>query len=598
MKRIPKATLAAAAAAALSGTPETFGQAFNIDSGTTLGVPTPPAPAYGAAAGQPGVWSVPAIGGSAVPAVLTDLSGAPTGVTLTNMAADPDFSFDNPLTIGDDEALLDDLLDVGAVGAASDYVFTGLVAGTYDVYTYAWAPDTPAFTTGISVNGLPVEVVGGAPWPGAHVEGVTYSLQTVTIAAGGIITVTATTVAGFGSINGFQLRPVSIRLSNAIAGDGSLVVYPDTFGAVTTWTWPGNNDFYDPAGPVGVVSPTFASALFIYKFFDTQIVLAEKGYNLDVTYPATPGTVITITKPLTGSDSDGDGVIDTAESAFTVMGPPAFGPFLDMTLCQRVHKPAPGSTASRFRQQYTFIASFGGMTFKAVRHHDMDLFMTGPAFTDVAGTIVSFGCDASAPAGVPLGPPINPYQREPLPEPPGTPFAIGLVPRVPGPLDPDYVYYAGRSGFDPDGPGPDPAMDFGTDFEIWDAFGLPPSWVNYTAGIGHAPLVGELPDAMPAAGLPPHDGFMGLQWDLSIPPGTSEVIEITTVYGAPTTPVTECYPDCTCDGLFTVADFACFQTKFVASDRYADCNHSGTLTVADFACFQTAFVVGCASGCP
>ena len=54
-----------------------------------------------------------------------------------------------------------------------------------------------------------------------------------------------------------------------------------------------------------------------------------------------------------------------------------------------------------------------------------------------------------------------------------------------------------------------------------------------------------------------------------------------------------CYPDCNGDGNLTVADFGCFQTKFVSGDPYADCNGSGNLTVADFGCFQTQFVAGC-----
>ncbi len=57
--------------------------------------------------------------------------------------------------------------------------------------------------------------------------------------------------------------------------------------------------------------------------------------------------------------------------------------------------------------------------------------------------------------------------------------------------------------------------------------------------------------------------------------------------------VDSCYPDCNGSGSLTVADFTCFQTRFVAGDPYADCNNSGTLTVADFTCFQTAFVAGC-----
>ncbi len=54
-----------------------------------------------------------------------------------------------------------------------------------------------------------------------------------------------------------------------------------------------------------------------------------------------------------------------------------------------------------------------------------------------------------------------------------------------------------------------------------------------------------------------------------------------------------CYPDCNADGSLTVADFGCFQTKFVAGDPYADCNGAGGLTIADFGCFQTKFVAGC-----
>jgi hypothetical protein len=54
-----------------------------------------------------------------------------------------------------------------------------------------------------------------------------------------------------------------------------------------------------------------------------------------------------------------------------------------------------------------------------------------------------------------------------------------------------------------------------------------------------------------------------------------------------------CYPDCNEDGALTVADFGCFQTKFVATNPDADCNADGSLTVADFGCFQTKFVSGC-----
>ncbi len=54
-----------------------------------------------------------------------------------------------------------------------------------------------------------------------------------------------------------------------------------------------------------------------------------------------------------------------------------------------------------------------------------------------------------------------------------------------------------------------------------------------------------------------------------------------------------CYPDCNQSNSLTIADFGCFQTKFVAGDPYADCNAAAGLTVADFGCFQTKFVQGC-----
>ena len=54
-----------------------------------------------------------------------------------------------------------------------------------------------------------------------------------------------------------------------------------------------------------------------------------------------------------------------------------------------------------------------------------------------------------------------------------------------------------------------------------------------------------------------------------------------------------CYADCNADGLLTVSDFGCFQTRFIAADVYTDCNANGALTVSDFGCFQTKFVTGC-----
>ncbi len=57
-----------------------------------------------------------------------------------------------------------------------------------------------------------------------------------------------------------------------------------------------------------------------------------------------------------------------------------------------------------------------------------------------------------------------------------------------------------------------------------------------------------------------------------------------------------CYANCDCSTgapALTVADFVCYQAKFVAGDPYADCNGDSSLTVADFGCFQAEFAAGC-----
>ncbi|MFM9994694.1 MAG: PEP-CTERM sorting domain-containing protein [Phycisphaerales bacterium] len=54
-----------------------------------------------------------------------------------------------------------------------------------------------------------------------------------------------------------------------------------------------------------------------------------------------------------------------------------------------------------------------------------------------------------------------------------------------------------------------------------------------------------------------------------------------------------CRADCTADGSLSVADFGCFQGRYVLGHMYADCNEDCALTVADFGCFQGRYVLGC-----
>jgi hypothetical protein len=60
-----------------------------------------------------------------------------------------------------------------------------------------------------------------------------------------------------------------------------------------------------------------------------------------------------------------------------------------------------------------------------------------------------------------------------------------------------------------------------------------------------------------------------------------------------------CYPNCDCShepNPLTVADFACFLTRFSAGDPYANCDGSATpptLNFADFSCFVQMYAQGC-----
>lgn len=182
--------------AALAAAPA-WGQNINIDVGNFYGTPTA---GYGAAAAQPGIWTT-VNGGLATAQALSDINGVPTTATF-QISLGGDFSFDNALTTGDDQALMDDGVDPGA---SNTITIAHLSAGTYTVYTYAWAPDSATYITAVNVNATGAQNVGGA-WPGTHTLGITYSRHnTIVVPNDGTITITTATVVSFSTVNGIQL---------------------------------------------------------------------------------------------------------------------------------------------------------------------------------------------------------------------------------------------------------------------------------------------------------------------------------------------------------------------------------------------------------
>ncbi len=200
-------------------------QNFNIDVGANVAPYPIPSAAYGAGAAQPGTWN--ARSAAVASAALTDITGTLTTVTLARTGSAVNFSFNNAGTTGDDQNLMDDLQDVGAAPAATTWTFSGLQAGMYALYTYAWAPDDATFVSDVTGGSIdPLQSCGGA-WPGAQTLGVTYTRHRYNVTAGGSIAITITGLSGFASVNGFQLvRMADTPATGFCFGDGSGTACP------------------------------------------------------------------------------------------------------------------------------------------------------------------------------------------------------------------------------------------------------------------------------------------------------------------------------------------------------------------------------------
>lgn len=175
---------------------------INLDYGDLL---SPPSAAYGGAAHQPGYWNMSA-GGHTNPDLLLDLAGALTDVTIEMSTVNLCYARDNAFTFGDDQNLLDDGVDLGGLAAPDLFTIRGLDAGAYDIYIYAWGPESPLFRTGVSVQGGLQSTVGGE-WTGVHQPLVTYVMEPVTLLAGQDLIIETRTLAGFGTLNGIQIVP-------------------------------------------------------------------------------------------------------------------------------------------------------------------------------------------------------------------------------------------------------------------------------------------------------------------------------------------------------------------------------------------------------
>jgi hypothetical protein len=193
-------------------------QSLNIDLGVggPAGGTVTPSSAYGAAAGQPGHWTpvdVGAITPTGSPAALSDLSGAPTAVTISRSAGGSNsYWWDNVNTTGDDDSLLDDFHDAGNFGTKITYDINGLADGSYDVYFYCWTSyaETDQTTARVIGSGTLAQSCG-ALWTGAHAYGVTYVVDSINyVASSGPMQLRIKgTAAKWASFNGIQIVDTS-----------------------------------------------------------------------------------------------------------------------------------------------------------------------------------------------------------------------------------------------------------------------------------------------------------------------------------------------------------------------------------------------------
>jgi len=182
-------------------------QAFNIN---IIGPAQPPGPSssYGGAIGQAGKWNV--FSGTTTFSSLIDVSGTATNVFMKNTGGN-DNNFNNPLTTGDDESLLDNYTNSGGPGNIYAFAIRDIAFGDYLVITYAWSPKDPVNdVTVVTVSNStdPAQKVGGQDWGGSHQLGVTYAAHRVTVSSTDSFDITIEASSGEGRFGGIQVMPI------------------------------------------------------------------------------------------------------------------------------------------------------------------------------------------------------------------------------------------------------------------------------------------------------------------------------------------------------------------------------------------------------
>ena len=197
IKSVLRSSIAFSSAALLLFSPAASSQSFNIDFGDNVTLGTPGS-TYGAASGQAGVWN-DCLGDMS----LVDLAGNPTGVTIALVGVDTPYGFDELCTAGEDEMLLDDIMYTG--GTTGYFLLTGLADGSYEVYTYAKAPDSNVFFTDVTITGSTEGTLTvGGDFCAGFVYLATHAVHHVDV-VGGNAQIDVAVNSNYTSLNGMQI---------------------------------------------------------------------------------------------------------------------------------------------------------------------------------------------------------------------------------------------------------------------------------------------------------------------------------------------------------------------------------------------------------
>ncbi len=332
-------------------------------------------------------------------------------------------------------------------------------------------------------------------------------------------------------------RAHPITIWNGIDGPGSLTITTDDYGSFgVALGWLDTVDLgLDPISGDPLVGP-LTHVAHLFAFIDPTPIGNGTHRGVLSTHPLLLNFYDD--GNLTGAVTAPNALIDpaTCASQFTVTGP---GVDLHFSLTQRVSEVQGGPNGEvRVALEQTYImtnVSTDPVELIIVKNLDQDLFLD-----DDCGT---FGCDDL------LGADFAELDRPQVYTLAANFSVEALVLRTRDNHDPDlpddvpssvdFVYYCGKQTMaaseSPDYPGGAcPPYEYGTDFQIWDNFGVPNCWKNNVPGVGH-----DVPGISPQL---QGDSFMGLQVEASLEPGVPYEFSFHTLYGFRPPPVTQAPP--------------------------------------------------------